>query len=253
MLLSLATAFGTWFNMQFLPQQKDAMAVRRLIAMLLLTVVTASAAFWLPYHLAIRLTIANAMLTIVGIVCRQRAVGARFQNTATAGAVLVVSADRRLLIPGLMNKFGIVPRNLFHRNMRHRRARHWKWYCNRMAMADHFNREPNSARHRNRKPCRRSRRCWQHNERRTKSWKTGCAGTEALETADRKLEEMSNAELKAGPRRAQPPLFRSGLSAGIEPHAAATAATCRCVAARYRPFSRDASIDTWAAQSVTNA
>ena len=184
--------------------------------MLLLTVVTASAAFWLPHHLAIRLTIANAMLTIVGIMCRQRAWGRGFKP-----ARLLVLSWSSVLIGGTilaMNKFGIVPRNLFTEYAAQAGSA-LEVVLLSLAMADRFNRE----------------------RQRQASQQETLSAQQALLAAQRAQNEIlenrvrertgsagsgesqagGNEQYRCADRRAQPPLFRSGLSAGIEsePHA----------------------------------
>lgn len=197
-LLSLATTFGTWFNTRFmrLAQHMPKLAVM-VNVMLVLTAITATAAFWLPYYLAIRITIANAMVTIVSIMFAASTLWARGFKPAR----LLVLSWSSVLIGGTilaMNKFGIVPRNLFTEYAAQAGSA-LEVVLLSLAMADRFNRE---------------RKQRQASQLETLSAQQALLAaqrtqneilenrvrerTEALEAANRKLEEMSNTDALTG-------------------------------------------------------
>lgn len=112
-LLALANAFGAAFSLSFLQMRKNlprsAPALQAMIALALLAAVTA---FWLPYQLAIKFTIFNAVASILLIM----AAAIHLWSAGYKAARLFILSWSSVLIGGTilaMNKFGLLPSNLF--------------------------------------------------------------------------------------------------------------------------------------------
>lgn len=112
-LLSLANVFGAAFSLGFLQLRKNLpRSVPALQGMIGLALLAAIAAFWLPYQLAIKFTIFNAVASILLMM----AAAIRLWSAGYRAARLFILSWSSVLIGGTilaMNKFGLLPSNLF--------------------------------------------------------------------------------------------------------------------------------------------
>ena len=112
-LLSLANVFGNCFSIAFLQlRQNLPRATPAFQAMMLLALLSASVALWLPYQLAIKFAIFNAVISILLIM----AAAIHLWAAGFRPARLFILSWSSVLIGGVilaMNKFGLLPSNLF--------------------------------------------------------------------------------------------------------------------------------------------
>lgn len=197
-LLSLATTFGVWFNVNFLQlSQYMPKAYNTLRGMMLLTVIAASAAFWLPYQLAIKFTIVNAMLSILIILLA----ASRLWLHDFKPARLLILSWSSVLFGGTilaLNKFGILPRNLFTEYAAQVGSA-LEVVLLSLALADRFNRERKRRQLSQLETLQAQQALLEAQRAQNEILENRVRErTEALEAANRKLEEMSNTDPLTG-------------------------------------------------------
>ena len=197
-LLSLATVFGAWFNLTFLQLPTHLPRASWLMRMtMLLSLIAASAAFWLPYQLAIQFTIFNAMACILIIMVA----AIRLWMRGFKPARLLVLSWSSVLMGGTilaLNKFGILPRNLFTEYAAQAGSA-LEVVLLSLAMADRFNRERRQG-ERSRKDMLLAQQALLETQRQQNEQleRRVLERTEALEAANRQLQRMSTTDALTG-------------------------------------------------------
>lgn len=199
-LLSLANVFGICFSIAFLQlKQNLPRATPAFQAMILIALLSASVALLLPYQLAIKFAIFNAVISILLIM-------ASASHLLAAGfrpARLFILSWSSVLIGGVilaMNKFGLLPSNLFTEHAAQVGSALEAVLLS-LAMVDRFNNERKSS-ERARLDLLQAQQALLDSQRKQNEALENRVRerTEELEKANQKLQEMSSTDALTGTR-----------------------------------------------------
>ncbi|MFO1386571.1 MAG: diguanylate cyclase [Chitinivorax sp.] len=199
-LLSLANVFGICFSIAFLQlKQNLPRAMPAFQSMILMALLSAPVALWLPYQLAIKFAIFNAVISILLIM----AVAIHLWTAGFRPARLFILSWSSVLIGGVilaMNKFGLLPSNLFTEHAAQVGSALEAILLS-LAMVDRFNNERKSS-ERARLDLLHAQQALLDSQRKQNEVLENRVRerTEELEKANQKLQEMSSTDALTGTR-----------------------------------------------------
>ena len=199
-LLSLANVFGVCFSIAFLQlKQNLPRAMPAFQSMILMALLSAPVALWLPYQLAIKFAIFNAVISILLIM----AVAIHLWTAGFRPARLFILSWSSVLIGGVilaMNKFGLLPSNLFTEHAAQVGSALEAILLS-LAMVDRFNNERKSS-ERARLDLLHAQQALLDSQRKQNEVLENRVRerTEELEKANQKLQEMSSTDALTGTR-----------------------------------------------------
>ena len=199
-LLSLANVFGNCFSIAFLQLRVNLpRATPALQAMIVVALLAAALSLWLPYQLAIKFAIFNAVISILLIM----AAAIHLWTSGFRPARLFILSWSSVLIGGVilaMNKFGLLPSTLFTEHAAQVGSALEAVLLS-LAMVDRFNNERKTS-ERARLELLRAQQALLDSQRKQNEVLENRVRerTEELEKANQKLQEMSSTDALTGTR-----------------------------------------------------